>query len=337
VKFIDEVIITVQSGNGGKGCVSFRREPFVPRGGPDGGDGGQGGSVILSSTSRQHSLYQFRFKKHFKAQNGGSGKGKQQTGKNGNDLLIEIPPGTLVTDINTGNILKDFDKPGENWTVAKGGMGGRGNRWFKSSTHRAPKSAQPGEPGKTVALKLELKLIADVGIIGLPNAGKSTLISKMSSAHPEIGDYPFTTLTPILGVVQMTTDEPFVVADIPGLIQGAHKGSGLGIRFLRHIERTRVLIHLIDGATISPENPLRAYNTINHELAMYSETLGNKTQLVVINKKDLSETRDGMNQFMARAQDIKVLCISALTGEGVSELISEIRNLLDRIDSRVSV
>ncbi len=335
MKFIDEVIITVQSGNGGKGCVSFRREPFVPKGGPDGGDGGQGGNVILSSTSRQHSLYQFRFKKHFKAQNGDSGRGKQRTGKNGENLVIEIPPGTLVTDIDNGNVLKDFDKPGENWVVAKGGMGGRGNRWFKSSIHRAPRSAQSGGSGQTATLKLELKLIADVGIIGLPNAGKSTLISKISSAHPEIGDYPFTTLTPNLGVVQMTTDEPFVVADIPGLIEGAHKGSGLGIRFLRHIERTRMLIHLIDGATICGDHPFFAYDTINHELAMYSEALANKKQLVVINKKDLSEAHDGAKHFMVKVRDIKVLCISALTGEGISELISEIRHLLDSIDPRI--
>jgi len=331
VKFIDEVIITVTSGNGGNGCVSFRREPFTPKGGPNGGDGGRGGNVIFSSTSRQRSLYQFRFKKQFNAQKGAHGRGKQQTGKTGKDLIIEIPPGTLVTDAQSEKILHDFDKTGEDFIVAKGGAGGRGNRWFKSSTNRSPRFAQPGESGQTATLKLELKLIADVGIIGLPNAGKSTLIDNISSAKPKIGDYPFTTLIPNLGTVQDGTGEPFVVADIPGLIEGAHKGSGLGIRFLKHIERTRMLIHLVDGSAIDPDNPLKAYATVNHELAMHSESLANKKQLIVINKMDLPNAKDGAARFKAETKGSTVLCISAVSGEGIPDLISEIRVWLDRL------
>ena len=328
MKFIDEVIITVQSGDGGRGCVSFRREPFIPRGGPDGGDGGRGGHVILSATPRQRSLYPFRFKKQFKAQKGGHGRGKQQTGKNGKDLIIEIPPGTLAADVETGKLLKDFDQADETWIIAEGGMGGRGNRWFKSSTQRTPRFAQPGEPGKSVAIKLELKLIADVGIIGLPNAGKSTLISRISSAQPKIADYPFTTLIPNLGVVQTASVDPFVVADIPGLIQGAHTGSGLGIQFLRHIERTRMLIHLIDGSTISDGDPLEAYKTVNNELAMHSENLAKKHQLIVINKMDIPGSDVAADRFKSRLEEMNILCISALTGEGISDLVSEIQEML---------
>ncbi len=240
MKFFDEAFITVQSGNGGRGCVSFRREKFIPRGGPDGGDGGKGGDVILKSTSHRRTLYQFRYRREFKAKNGGHGQGRQKTGKNSDDLIIEIPPGTLVKDAETNDIIKDFTQPGESFIIAKGGRGGRGNTRFKTSTHRTPRFAQPGESGQFLKLKLELKLIADVGLIGLPNAGKSTLISVISSATPKIADYPFTTLTPNLGVVQTGWGKPFVVADIPGLIKGAHKGVGLGMRFLRHIERTHI-------------------------------------------------------------------------------------------------
>ncbi|MBU1160952.1 MAG: GTPase ObgE, partial [Proteobacteria bacterium] len=252
MKFIDEAMITVQSGDGGKGCVSFRREKFIPRGGPDGGDGGKGGDIILSTTSRKRTLYQFRYQRHFKAKNGAHGQGNQKTGKNGPNLTIELPPGTLVIDGDTGHLIKDLVDTGEIFVILKGGRGGRGNTRFKTSTHRTPRFAQPGEPGETRTLKLELKLLADVGIIGLPNAGKSTLIAAISSARPKIANYPFTTLTPSLGVVQTGWAEPFVVADIPGLIKGAHQGTGLGIKFLRHIERTRILVHLIDVSSIDP-------------------------------------------------------------------------------------
>ncbi|MGD1972142.1 MAG: GTPase ObgE, partial [Desulfobacterales bacterium] len=228
MKFIDEAMITVQSGDGGRGCVSLRREKYVPRGGPDGGDGGKGGDVILKSSLHRRTLYPFQFKRQFKAEKGAHGQGKQKTGRNGSDLIIEIPPGTLVKDTATGEVIKDFTTTGESFTVVKGGRGGLGNARFKTSTNRTPRYAQPGEAGQTRQLKLELKLLADVGIIGLPNAGKSTLISVISSASPKIANYPFTTLTPTLGVVETEWGDPFVVADIPGLIEGAHEGAGLG-------------------------------------------------------------------------------------------------------------
>jgi len=329
VKFIDEAIITVQSGNGGSGCVSFRREKFIPLGGPDGGDGGKGGDVVLKTTLRKRTLQQFQFKRQFKAKNGAGGKGKQKTGKNSYDLIIEIPPGTLVSDAETGEILKDLTKSGETFIAAKGGRGGQGNRRFKTSTNRSPRFSQPGEPGETLTLKLDLKLLADVGIIGLPNAGKSTLISSISSANPKIGNYPFTTLSPNLGVVQTPWGEPFVVADIPGLIEGAHKGAGLGIKFLRHIERTRILVHLIDVLSIDLENPLKVYNTINRELAMYSKGLAEKPQIVVVNKLDLPDAEEAANIFKSAAKDKKILQISAINGAGIDELKSQIIKLLD--------
>ena len=322
MKFFDEAFITVQSGDGGRGCVSFRREKFIPRGGPDGGDGGTGGNVIFRSSSHRRTLYPFRFKRQFRAQNGSHGQGKQKTGKKGDDLIIEIPPGTLIIDEETNEIIKDFTQPEETYIIAEGGRGGQGNRRFKTATHRAPRFAQPGEPGRFLKLKLELKLLADVGIIGLPNAGKSTLISVISSATPKIADYPFTTLTPTLGVVQAGWGEPFVVADIPGLIEGAHKGVGLGTRFLRHIERTRVLVHLIDTATIDPQRPLAEYDTINRELANYSPQLTEKPQLVVLNKMDLSDTKEAAAAFQAAVKDREVLRISAVTRKGVDKLTS---------------
>jgi GTP-binding protein len=331
VKFIDEAIITVQSGNGGNGCLSFRREKFIPKGGPDGGDGGKGGDIVLKTTLRKRTLQQFQFKRQFKATNGAGGQGKQKTGKNGHDLIIDIPPGTLVSDAETGQILKDLTKPGETFLAAKGGRGGQGNRRFKTSTNRAPRFSQPGEPGETLTLKLDLKLLADVGIIGLPNAGKSTLISSISSAKPKIGNYPFTTLSPNLGVVQTPWGEPFVVADIPGLIEGAHKGAGLGIKFLRHIERTRILVHLIDVVSIDPKNPLKVYHTINMELAKYSKGLAEKPQIVVLNKMDIFDSDEYANIFKSAAKDTHILLISAINGTGIEELKSEIVKLLDNL------
>ncbi len=332
MKFIDEAIITVQSGNGGKGCVSFRREKFIPRGGPDGGDGGKGGDIILSTTSRKRTLYHFKYQKHFKAENGAHGQGKQKTGKNGLNLTIELPPGTLVIDADTGHLIKDLVDTGETFVILKGGRGGQGNTKFKTSTHRTPRFAQPGEPGETRTLKLELKLLADVGIIGLPNAGKSTLIAAISSARPKIANYPFTTLTPSLGVVQTNRAEPFVVADIPGLIKGAHQGTGLGIKFLRHIERTRILIHLIDVSSIDPDDPLNQYRTINQELVMYDEKLVQKPQIVVLNKLDLPDVRKAAEIFQSALKDKKVLLISALAGQGLEQLKSQIVHLLDSND-----
>ncbi len=330
MKFIDEAIITVQSGNGGSGCVSFRRERFIPRGGPDGGDGGSGGDVILVASSHKQTLQRFQYKKQFKAQNGASGQGKKKTGKNGKDLIIEVPLGTLVSNFETGQILKDLTQAGEMFVILKGGRGGRGNTHFKTSTNRAPRFAQPGEPGQAQTIKLELKLLADVGIIGLPNAGKSTLIRAVSSARPKIGDYPFTTLTPNLGVVQ-AGEKPFVIADIPGLIEGAHKGAGLGIKFLRHIERTRMLVHLIDALSIDPANPLQGYESINQELAIYSEALIEKPQLLVLNKLDIPGAQKKAELFQAAIKNKTVMLISAITGKGLDVLISKVAESLDRL------
>ena len=332
MKFIDEAMIRVQSGDGGKGCVSFRREKFIPRGGPDGGDGGKGGDIILSTTSRKRTLYHFKYQKHFKAENGVHGQGKQKTGKNGRNLTIELPPGTLVIDADTGHLIKDLVDTDETFVILKGGRGGQGNTKFKTSTHRTPRFAQPGEPGETRTLKLELKLLADVGIIGLPNAGKSTLIAAISSARPKIANYPFTTLTPSLGVVKTSWGEPFVVADIPGLIKGAHQGTGLGIKFLRHIERTRILIHLIDVSSIEPDDPLQQYHTINQELVMYDEKLVKKPQIVVLNKLDLPGVRKAAEIFQSALKDKNVLLISALIGQGLEQLKSQIVHLLDSTD-----
>jgi len=334
VKFIDEAIITVQSGKGGRGCVSFRREKYVPRGGPDGGDGGKGGDVILKSTSRRRTLYPFQFKRQFKAKDGAHGQGQQKTGRNGSDLIVEIPPGTLVKDADTNEILKDFTTAGEFYSVVKGGKGGLGNARFKSSTNRTPRYSQPGEPAQSRELKLELKLLADVGIIGLPNAGKSTLLSSISSATPKIGDYPFTTLTPTLGVVETGWAEPFVVADIPGLIAGAHQGAGLGIRFLRHIERTRILIHLLDAQTIDPQRPLTAYETVNRELQFFNPNLTQKSQIVALNKMDLPESKTAATAFVDALDDQPVFLISAAKKTGLEKLISRILELLERSDDK---
>jgi GTPase len=331
VRFIDEATITVQSGNGGPGCVSFRRERFIPRGGPDGGDGGDGGDIVLTADTQRRTLYHFQYKKHIKAQNGTAGRGKQQTGKSGDDLVVEIPPGTVVSDAQTGEILRDFDKFGDTFVIAKGGRGGLGNRRFKTSTNRAPRFAQPGEPGQTLTLQLELKLLADIGIVGLPNAGKSTLISVLSSATPKIGDYPFTTLTPNLGVVKVGAGEPFVIADIPGLIEGAHKGAGLGIRFLRHIERTRLTVHIIDASAIDPSRPLHDFRTIRNELSAYSRNLAEKPYIVALNKLDLPGAESAAEAFLSNANDMKVLLISAINGTGIEDLKRKMLETLDTI------
>ncbi len=324
MKFVDEVIITAQSGNGGNGCVSFRREKFIPRGGPDGGNGGKGGDVIIISSSSKRTLYDFRYHNQLKAKNGSGGQGNNKTGRNGNDLIIEVPVGTLVRDADSEEVLKDFITADDEFTIANGGRGGLGNSHFKTSTNRTPRFAQPGESGKSIRLKLELKLLADVGLIGLPNAGKSTLISKISGATPKIDAYPFTTLTPNLGVVYTQWDEPFVVADIPGLIEGAHEGAGLGIRFLRHIERTRILVHLIDVSTIQPDDVLSEYHVIMNELEKYSKNLSRKSQLIVLNKMDIPGAEEKAALFRSAIKDKEVLTISALTKDGIDGLLSQI-------------
>lgn len=336
MKFVDEATITVQSGNGGSGCVSFRREKYIPRGGPDGGDGGKGGDVVLRVSSSRPTLYDFRHKKQFRAQNGHQGQGRQKTGRDGKDLVIELPPGTLIRDADTDQVIADLVEVDQTFVAAKGGRGGQGNTRFKSATHRAPRFSQPGEPGQSLTLKLELKLIADVGIIGLPNAGKSTLISAISSANPKIGAYPFTTLTPNLGVVQAGSNQSFIVADIPGLIVGAHEGTGLGIRFLRHIERTGILVHLIDASQIDLTSPLADYRIVNAELAHYRRGLIEKTQIVVLNKMDLTGTTEAARAFESAFEVQSVLRISARTGAGIDRLISRISHLISqRVSQKV--
>ncbi len=331
MRFVDEALITIQSGNGGNGCVSFRREKYVPKGGPNGGDGGKGGDVIFKSTSRVSTLQGFHFKRHFKAPRGAHGRGKNQSGRAGENLVIEVPPGTLLQEANTGRILKDFVGSDESFVAARGGRGGLGNQHFASPTNRAPRYAQEGEPGQTLNLKLELKLLADVGIIGLPNAGKSTLISRLSSAHPKIADYPFTTLTPSLGVVESGDRNPFVLADIPGLIEGAHRGAGLGTRFLKHVQRTRFLLHLIDVSALPSEDLLGPYRVINQELQCHDRNLGTESQVVVLNKVDKPGARILAEKTCKSLKELNpdVWIISALTGEGLELLKGHLAELVE--------
>ncbi len=330
MKFVDEAVITVRSGNGGAGCTSFRRERYVEKGGPDGGDGGDGGQVILKVDQRKRTLFDYRTRKFYKAENGAPGQGKQKHGRNGRDEIIELPPGTIVADQKTGEILADLTEHGQTVIVAKGGRGGKGNKHFATATHQTPRFSQPGTKGIELTLQLELKLIADVGIVGLPNAGKSTLISRISRARPKIADYPFTTLVPTLGMVQPPFGEPFAVADIPGLIQGAHKGTGLGTQFLKHVERTSLLVHLIDTDAIEPDAPLQAFNLINSELEMHSSTLARKPQLIVLNKVDLTGTAEKVKRFKQACGRSDMYTVSAVTGDGIEALINALAKSLDR-------
>jgi GTP-binding protein len=279
-------------------------------------------------------LHQFRYNKIFKAKNGGHGQGVNKTGKSGENLIIEIPPGTQICDSDSGALIKDCVTDNESFIVASGGLGGKGNKRFATATNRAPRYAQPGLPGESFNLKLDLKLLADVGIIGFPNAGKSTLISRMSSARPKVADYPFTTLTPNLGVVSPTGGEPFVVADIPGLIEGAHKGAGLGIKFLRHIERNRILLHLVDLTAIDPEDPLKTYHAINTELSGFSPELAEKRQIIVLNKIDIPEAEKTAAAFMAACSQKPVYTISAFTGTGVSALVNTLNEIINQPDAK---
>lgn len=335
MKFIDEVVITVSSGRGGAGAVSFRRESMSPRGGPDGGDGGKGGDVILRASRHLNSLVDIRNKKKYPAQPGQPGSGAQCSGHNGEDLILVVPEGTVVRGMD-GEVLVDMTGIEEH-TLLKGGRGGKGNTFFKTATNQAPEHAQPGEDGEELEVTLELKLIADVGIIGFPNAGKSTLISRISAARPKIADYPFTTLTPNLGVVKAADFKSFVVADIPGLVKGAHQGVGLGIQFLKHIERTRFFIHLIDASGMSGRDPVQDYEDINNELAMYDEnnknkdgffSLSDRPQIVVLNKTDtLSDDQQlKLKAVFKKKTGVEPLLISAVTGKNVKELIFDLTN-----------
>ncbi len=325
--FFDEAKIYVRGGDGGNGCVSFRREKYVPFGGPNGGNGGKGGDVYLVASAHLNTLIHFRRKAHFKAQRGEHGRGKDQHGKAGDDLLVEVPTGTMVFDANAGEMLADLTEDGQRALVAQGGRGGRGNASFATSTNQAPRMAEKGEPPEERWLRLELRLIADVGIVGVPNAGKSTLLAAVSAARPKIADYPFTTLIPNLGVVEVD-HQTFVMADIPGLIEGAHQGLGLGDKFLRHIQRTRVLIHLLDGAAA---DPLSDFQAINEELAEFDRRLAERPQIVVLNKMDLPQARELWPEI-SRALEERghdPLAISAVTGEGVQVLLRRVVALLE--------
>ena len=333
MKFVDQAKILVKAGDGGNGCISFRRERFIPKGGPNGGDGGKGGDVILQADVQLSTLLDLIYPKQFRAKRGTHGKGKDQTGQRGENLILRVPVGTLVWDDDTGELLQDLLSHGEEFVAAGGGRGGRGNARFATSTHRAPRRAEKGEKGQERHLRLELKLIADVGIIGLPNAGKSTLLSKISSARPRIADYPFTTLIPSLGVVQRGDSPPFVVADIPGIIEGASQGAGLGLTFLRHIERTRLLIHLLGSSEESPAHPIEAFHALNHELEAYHPSLQMKTQFVVLNKIDLPTIREKVKDYVRDFKKIgfTLYPVSAKTGEGLEDLMEAVSRALKSV------
>ena len=320
--FIDEARILVKAGDGGNGCLAFRREKYVPRGGPSGGDGGRGGDVFLVSTEHQNTLIQFRFNPEHKAQRGRHGEGSDRTGAEGYSIDLKVPVGTVVYDEATGARLHDFTASGERFLVARGGRGGKGNARFTTSTHQAPTEHEPGKPGQELRLRLELKLLADVGLVGFPNAGKSTLISRISAAHPKIADYPFTTLEPQLGVVSLDDFRSFVVADIPGLIEGAHLGHGLGTQFLRHIERTRLLAHLVDVSEASGREPAHDFETVIAELASFSEDLAAKPMIVVATKMDAAQDPARVNSLrqIATERGMPFFEISSVTGQGLDEL-----------------
>ncbi|RPI18406.1 MAG: GTPase ObgE [Ignavibacteriae bacterium] len=326
---IDDVKITIRSGDGGNGCVSFRREKFVPKGGPNGGDGGKGGDVIFRADNSLSTLIDFRYKKIYKAENGRPGMGGDKTGKNGNDIIIRVPTGSIIKELHSGDMLADLIAQDDEFVAAKGGKGGRGNAHFATSTNQTPRNAEPGVKGKEIEIEIVLKLIADVGLVGLPNAGKSTLISKISAAKPKIADYPFTTLQPNLGIVRYKEFNSFVVADIPGLIEGAHLGKGLGIRFLQHIERTKVLVFLIDSTLIPyKENKKEDYNILKKELGSYDKTLLEKPQIICFSKVDAltDEQKKELNKikFGTSKKKIPVLKISAVSGENIPKLIDEL-------------
>ncbi len=322
MQFLDEVRILVKAGDGGNGCLAFRREKYVPKGGPSGGDGGRGGDVVMVASAQQNTLLQFRFNPEHRAGRGGHGEGSNCTGADGNSIEIAVPVGTVVFDEGTGNRLVDFTEPGQRFVVARGGRGGRGNARFVSSTHQAPTEHEPGRPGEEKRLRLELKLLADVGLVGFPNAGKSTLISRISAARPKIADYPFTTLEPNLGVVQMESYRSFVVADIPGLIEGAHEGHGLGIQFLRHIERTRLLAHLVDVSEMSGRLPVDDFETVMHELESYSDELAHKPMIVVATKMDAAQDPERVASLrkLAGERGLPFFEISSATGQGIDAL-----------------
>jgi GTP-binding protein len=328
--FIDRVKINVKAGHGGRGCVSFRREAYVPRGGPDGGDGGKGGDIIIRADSQLGTLIDLKYQQNYFAKKGEQGRGKQQSGADADDIVIRVPVGTLVYDAETHGLIIDLDSDGMEFTAAKGGRGGKGNAFFKTATHQAPRFAQPGEPGEEQTLFLELKLLANVGLVGFPNAGKSTLISRISAAKPKIADYPFTTLTPVLGVVKPEGRKSFVVADIPGLIENAHKGAGLGFEFLRHVERTSILLHMVDVSGMVPGDPVENFKKINTELELYSKDLMKKYMAVAATKIDAAdhEKLEALERY-CREAEYRFFPISAVTGEGLEPLVNFLANKVE--------
>jgi GTPase len=345
--FVDEAKIYVKAGNGGNGCVAFRREKYVPRGGPSGGDGGNGGSVYLEANPNDNTLLRYRYNREFKADRGRHGEGSNCTGHSGEDLILQVPVGTLAVDDETGETIADLATPGQRVLAAHGGRGGRGNQHFAKPWHQAPREHEDGFPGEERHLRLELKLLADVGLVGFPNAGKSTLISVISAARPKIANYPFTTLEPNLGVVNADggtgkegreIGRTFVVADLPGLIEGAHLGAGLGIRFLRHVERTRLLVHLIDTSDSNAEDPVHAFEVINGELAAFSETLMQKPMIVVATKLDATTDRSRLEELRAYCQQhgLEFHSISAAAGDGVKVLVRSIADALDKIPRTIA-
>lgn len=333
MKFIDEAKIFVKAGAGGRGCVSFRREKYVPRGGPNGGNGGKGGDVILKARESHRTLLDLKYKQHHVAKRGGMGGGSNKTGRDSEDVVVIVPVGTVARDAQTGEVICDLVSDGESCVVAKGGIGGKGNAFFTTSTNQAPHYAQPGMPGEERELALELKLLADVGIIGFPNVGKSTFISKVSAAKPKIADYPFTTLTPHLGVVKYDNLKSFVIADIPGLIEGAHRGLGMGTQFLRHIERTAVLLHIIDISDEAGGEAMSKYEAINHELRLFKADMMNKPQIVAVNKTDLPYVREALQKEIDifNKKGINLLPFSAITGEGLATVLNAIIEKLQTV------
>src|SRR6476660_5299714 len=332
--FIDEAKIRVKAGDVGNGCMAFRREKFVPRGGPSGGDGGKGGDVLMESSERHNTLVHFRFNPEYKAQRGRHGEGSNKTGREGEDVLLKVPVGTIVYDADSGEKVHDFSRADDRIVIARGGRGGRGNARFKTSTHQAPREHEEGRPGEERTLRLELKLLADVGLVGYPNVGKSTLISRISAARPKIADYPFTTLEPQLGVVSTDDNQTFVVADIPGLIEGAHLGHGLGIQFLRHIERTRVLLHLVDVSPSEERNPVADFKTIETELSELDAALLLKPRIVVATKMDAADPAKVRKlQQWCRQRRMELIKISSVTGEGLEELK---QSIIRKLSSQVT-
>ena len=332
MRFVDEAEIYVKGGDGGDGAVSFRREAYVPRGGPDGGDGGDGGDVFIETDDNLFTLLDLLAHRSYMAQDGERGKSKKRHGANGDDVTIRVPPGTVVTDRDTGLVLADMDQPGRRITVAEGGKGGHGNTYFATATHQTPREAEEGEPGQERNLRLELKIVADVGLIGLPNAGKSTLLSSISSAHPKVAAYPFTTLKPVVGIVETQTYETFVVADLPGLIRGAHRGKGLGDEFLRHVERTHLLVHVVDVAPPDGSDPVENYRSIRNELVLHDASFGEEPELVAANKMD----RDGAEEGLARLREEvegQVLPISAIYEQGLDELVRRMHETLQKLSA----